>query len=285
VNGRSYLDVIVPDVKRRLAERRLRTALSDLRRMAAEVAPPGEPGGRAGFAEALQAPGVSVIAEVKRYSPSKGAIRPDLDPATLAAAYEAGGAAAVSVLTEESHFRGSLADLRTAAGATALPLLRKDFIGDPYQVYEARAFGASAILLIAALLDDRGLRDLAALAQDLGLDVLLEVHDAGEMERALRVDGAILGINNRDLRTFDVSLETSIRLAGLVPADRVLVAESGIRDRADVERLGAAGLDAVLVGESLLRQGEAAAAVAGLAEPPCAAVRRSERTEATEEAG
>jgi indole-3-glycerol phosphate synthase len=285
VNGRSYLDVIVPDVKRRLAERRLHTPLSDLMRMAAEVAPPGEPGGRARFARALRAPGVSVIAEVKRYSPSKGAIRPDLDPATLAAAYEAGGAAAVSVLTEESHFRGSLADMRTAAGATALPLLRKDFIGDPYQVYEARAFGASAILLIAALLDDRGLRDLAALAQDLGLDVLLEVHDAGEMERALRVDEVILGINNRDLRTFEVSLETSMRLAGLVPPDRVVVAESGIRDRADVERLGSAGLDAVLVGESLLRQGQAAAAVASLAGPPCAVARRSERTEATEEAG
>jgi indole-3-glycerol phosphate synthase len=284
VNGRSYLDVIVPDVKRRLAERQLRTPPSAVKRMAAEVAAPGEPGGRAKFARALRGPGVSVIAEVKRHSPSKGPIRPDLDPASLVSAYEAGGAAAVSVLTEESHFHGSLADLRTAAGATALPLLRKDFIGDPYQVYEARAFGASAILLIATLLDDRDLRDLAALAQDLGLDVLLEVHDADEMARALRVEGAVLGVNNRDLRTFEVSLDTSLRLAGLVPPDRVLVAESGIRGRADVERLASAGVDAVLVGESLLRQGEAAAAVAVLVRPPCVVARRPGGAETNEEA-
>ena len=275
MNGRSYLDVIVPDVKRRLAERRLCAPLADLKRMAAEVATPGEPGGRATFAQALGGPGVSVIAEVKRHSPSRGPIRPDLDPAALVSEYEAGGAAAVSVLTEESHFRGSLADLRTAAGATALPLLRKDFIGDPYQVYEARVFGASAILLIAALLDDRDLRDLAALAQDLGLDVLLEVHDADEMARALRVEGAVIGVNNRDLRTFEVSLETSLRLAGLVPPGRVLVAESGIRDRGDVERLASAGMDAVLVGESLLRQDGTAAAVAALVRPPCIVARRS----------
>jgi indole-3-glycerol phosphate synthase len=193
----------------------------------------------------------------------------------LAAAYEAGGAAAVSVLTEEDHFRGGLQDLRTAAAATALPLLRKDFIVDPYQVYEARAFGASAILLIAALLDDGGLRDLAALARNLGLDVLLEVHDAGEMARALLVEDVVIGVNNRDLRTFEVSLQTSLDLAGMVPPDRLLVAESGIRDRADVEVLAAAGVDAVLVGESLLRQKEVAAAVAALVRPLREVARRS----------
>jgi indole-3-glycerol phosphate synthase len=221
---------------------------------------------------------------VKRFSPSKGPIRPDLDVATLAAAYEAGGAAAISVLTEGDHFGGSLEDLRTAARSTALPLLRKDFIVEPYQVHEARAFGASAVLLIAALLDDRDLRDLAALARDLGMDVLLEVHDASEMARALEVEGVVIGINNRDLRTFEVSLQTSLRLAGLVPAERLLVAESGIKDRADVEELASAGVDAALVGESLVRQGEAAAAVSALAHPPCEVARRSDDTASIEEA-
>ena len=291
MNGRSYLDVIVPDVRRRLAEREARMPLPELQvlieagRAAGQSAglsaasahglAAGGPGGRPSFAAALRGRGLAVIAEVKRYSPSKGAIRPDLDVATLAAAYEAGGAAAVSVLTEEDHFRGGLHDLRAAAGATRLPLLRKDFIVDPYQVYEARAFGASAVLLIAALLDDAGLRDLVGLARDLGLDVLLEVHDAGEMERALRVEDVVIGVNNRDLRTFEVSLRTSLDLAGMVPPGRVLVAESGIRDRADVEALAAAGVDAVLVGESLLRQGEATEAVSALVEPPCEVARRS----------
>jgi len=275
VNDRSYLDVIVPDVKRRLAERRLHTPLSEIREAAEAVPAPGEPRGRSPFAQALEGPGVALIAEVKRYSPSRGPIRPDLDVAELVSAYEAGGAAAVSVLTEESHFRGSLKDLRTAAATTLLPLLRKDFVGDPYQVYEARAFGASAILLIAALLDDGDLRALTVLARDLGLDVLLEVHDSGEMARALLVEEAVIGINNRDLRTFQVSLETSLRLAGLVPPDRLLVAESGIKDRADVERLASAGVDAVLVGESLLGQADAAASVGALTDPPCAVTPRS----------
>ncbi len=275
MNVRSYLDVIVPDVKRRLAERKLHTPLPDVKAAATATPAPGSPGGRASFVEALRASGVSVIAEVKRYSPSKGAIRPDLDVATLAAAYEAGGAAAVSVLTEESHFGGSLDDLRAAARATRLPLLRKDFIGDPYQVYEARLHGASAVLLIAALLDDRTLGEMASLARDLGLDVLLEVHDGDEMARALSIEDAIIGINNRDLHTFDVSLETTLRLAGLVPPARVLIAESGIKDRADVATLAASGVDAVLVGESLLRQGRADEAVETLTRPPCPVARRS----------
>jgi indole-3-glycerol phosphate synthase len=215
---------------------------------------------------------------VKRFSPSKGPIRPHLDVGSLVAAYKAGGAAAVSVLTEGDHFRGSLDDLQQAAGRTVLPLLRKDFVVDPYQVYEAGAHGASAVLLIAALLDDRELRGLTALAQDLGLDVLLEVHDASEMARALNVEDAVIGINNRDLRTFEVSLQTSLRLAGLVPPGRLLVAESGIKDRADVEELASAGVDAVLVGESLLRQIEVRAAVAALVDPPVEVARRSDET-------
>jgi indole-3-glycerol phosphate synthase len=206
-----------------------------------------------------------VIAEIKRLSPSKGPIRPDLDVGSIAAAYEAGGAVAVSVVTERDHFGGSLADLRHAALHTTLPLLRKDFIIDPYQLHEARAHGASAVLLIAAVLDERALQSLAALAADLGLDVLLEVHDGRELEQALGVRGAVIGINNRDLRTFEVSIETSLRLARLVPADRLLVSESGIKDRVDVETLAAAGIDAVLVGESLLRQEAVAVTVSSLA--------------------
>ena len=277
MNGRSYLDVIVPDVRRRLAERQARTPLAELKKA-------GGQGARVSFEAALRGPGLKVIAEVKRFSPSKGPIRPDLDVATLVAAYEAGGAAAVSVLTEGDHFRGSLEDLQAAAGGTALPLLRKDFVVDPYQVYEALASGASALLLIAALLDDRELREFTALAQDLGLDVLLEVHDASEMARALDVEDVVVGINNRDLRTFEVSLQTSLSLAGLVPPGRLLVAESGIKDRADVEELASAGVDAVLVGESLLRQGEAAAAVSALVDPPVEVARRSDDTAQTQEA-
>jgi indole-3-glycerol phosphate synthase len=272
----SYLDAILPDVRRRLAERKVLVSQAELARTRPTVR-------RASFMQALHSPGVSVIAEVKRASPSRGGIRPDLDVASLVTAYQAGGAAAVSVLTEEDHFRGSLADLRTAAAVTRLPLLRKDFIVDPYQVHEARAFGASAILLIAALLDDRDLRSLAALAEDLGLDVLLEVHDAGEMARALAVDGTVIGINNRDLRTFEVSLDTSLRLAEAVPRGRLLVSESGIRNRADLETLAAVGVDAVLVGESLLREDDVVGAVSTLSRPVSAAIRRSGDEKRTEE--
>jgi indole-3-glycerol phosphate synthase len=241
----SYLDRIVPAVLRRLEERRGRLPLAELEAM-------DSPGPRPSFAAAVGAAGVSLIAEVKRASPSRGSIRTDLVVADLVAAYEAAGARAVSVLTEEDFFLGGLDDLRTAAEHTRLPLLRKDFIVDEYQLHEARVWGASAVLLIAALLDDRRLQELAGLSQGLGLDVLLEVHDAEEMERALSVGGAVLGINNRDLRTFEVSLETTERLAGLAPAGRMLVSESGIRTREDVQRLAAAGVDAVLVGESLV---------------------------------
>jgi indole-3-glycerol phosphate synthase len=257
VSEPSYLDAIVPDVRRRLAEREARLPRAALEKMS-------PPSPRHSFANALRAPGVSVIAEVKRFSPSKGAIRPELDVPSLVAEYEAGGAAAVSVLTEGDHFHGSLTDLQLAAAATSLPLLRKDFILDPYQVLEARAYGASAVLLIAALLDDPTIRALAALALESSMDVLLEVHDREELERALTLGEAIIGINNRDLRTFEVSLETTLRLAAGVPAGRLLVSESGITDRADVERLAMAGVDAVLVGESLLRQDAVAAAVGSL---------------------
>jgi indole-3-glycerol phosphate synthase len=217
---------------------------------------------------------VSLIAEVKRASPSKGPIRPDLEVDQIVKAYKAAGARAISVLTEQDHFHGSLDDLRTAAASTRLPLLRKDFIVEAYQVHEARVFGASAVLLIAALLDDAELRCLSGLANDLGLDVLLEVHDATEMARALAVDGVIIGVNNRDLRTFAVSLETTERLAGYVPSGRLLVGESGIRDHSDVERLASFGVDAVLVGESIVRNADVGAAIEALMCPPVQVLER-----------
>jgi indole-3-glycerol phosphate synthase len=271
--GRTYLDRIVPSVLHRLDERKRRLPLSDLELLVAGSA--GLP--RPSFADAIVAPGLSLIAEVKRASPSKGPIRPDLDVADMVSTYEAAGARAVSVVTEQDHFGGSLDDLRTAAEHTSLPLLRKDFVIDPYQVYEARAFGASAVLLIAALLDDAQVAELSGLAFHLGLDVLLEVHDAAEMNRAVAIEGAVVGINNRDLRSFDVSLDTTGRLAGLVPAGRLLVSESGIKDRAEAERLAAWGVDAILVGETLLRCRDVGAGVSALARPAVPVAARSRR--------
>ena len=205
------------------------------------------------FEDALRAPGVSLIAEIKRASPSKGLIRPDLNPIDLARDYEVNGAAAISVLTDEHFFQGGLEDLRAARQTTGLPILRKEFIIDPYQVYEARAAGADAVLLIVAALEDDELRSLYELAGRLDMAALVEVHGAAGLERALSVGCRIVGVNNRDLRTFEVDLATTAHLRALVPSDILLVAESGIRTRADVERLRVIGVDAMLVGESLLR--------------------------------
>jgi len=263
----TYLDRIVPDVLHRVEERKRVQPQAALQAMAASIDRPS-------FAAALRAPGVSVIAEVKRASPSKGPIRGGLEVGPVVRSYQAGGARAVSVLTEEDHFLGGLEDLRAAARHTDLPLLRKDFIVDPYQVWEARAYGASAVLLIASLLDDKTLGELSGLAKDLGLDVLLEVHDEAETARALEVRDAIIGVNNRDLCTFEVSLETAMRLAARVPSERLLVGESGIRGRADVVMLGSFGCDAVLVGESILRAPDVEVAVRELADPPAPVARR-----------
>jgi indole-3-glycerol phosphate synthase len=205
------------------------------------------------FASALRAPGVSLIAEVKRASPSKGVLCPDLDAVALARTYEANGASAISVLTDAPFFQGSLDDLRAVRQHVGAPVLRKDFILDPYQVYEARAAGADAMLLIVAALCDADLEALHRLACALGMAVLVEVHDAAELARALRIGPRIIGVNNRDLRTFRVDLETTARLRPGVPADVILVAESGVHTRADVERLASIGADAMLVGESLVR--------------------------------
>lgn len=252
--GSTYLDRIVPAVRRRLDERKRSLPLSALKEAL-------QPGPRRSFSDAVGAAGISLIAEVKRASPSKGPIRPDLDVSTLVRSYERAGARAISVLTEQDYFRGGLDDLRAAVAATALPVLRKDFIIDEYQVYEARAFGASAVLLIAALLSDRELGRLSELALDLGLDALLEVHDRAELARVLPLEYTVIGVNNRDLRTFAVSLDTTVDLARLVPPGRLLVGESGIWTRADVETLAACGVDGVLVGESLLRNPDVEVAI------------------------
>jgi indole-3-glycerol phosphate synthase len=203
----------------------------------------------------------AVVAEAKRASPSKGVIRADFDPAAIAGSYEAGGAACLSVLTDVDFFQGADAYLVAARGACSLPVLRKDFVVDEYQLHEARALGADAVLLIAAALDDAQLAGFAALATDLGLDALAEVHDGAELERVLRLPLPLVGINNRDLRTFGVSLDTTLALKDRVPADRVLVTESGILSPDDVQRMRAAGVHAFLVGEAFMRAPDPGAAL------------------------
>jgi len=221
-----------------------------------------------GFATALAAKieaGLpAVIAEVKKASPSKGVIRPQFDPAAIARSYEAGGAASLSVLTDVDFFQGDDAYLQQARAACTLPVLRKDFVVDPYQVLEARAIGADCILLIVAALGDATMVELALLAAELDLDVLVEVHDEEELERALAIPAPLIGVNNRDLRTFETSIETTLRLAPSIPYDRVLVTESGIRSPEDVARLRAEGIEAFLVGETFMRAADPGAALAKL---------------------
>ena len=221
-----------------------------------------------GFADALRrkvAAGLpAVIAEVKKASPSKGVIREHFVPAEIAASYARHGAACLSVLTDERFFQGSAAFLREARAACDLPVLRKDFMIDSYQVFEARAMGADAILLIAACLGDAQMAELEACAQALALDVLVEVHDAHELDRALRLKTPLVGVNNRNLRTFEVSLQTTLELKSRVPADRLLVTESGIQSPADVALLRAAGVNAFLVGEAFMRAADPGAALAEL---------------------
>lgn len=203
---------------------------------------------------ALLRDGINIIAEFKRRSPSKGIIRPDADLVQIVKSYETGGAAAISVLTEEDYFSGSLDDLRTVKATVRLPVLRKDFVFDEYQVYESAAAGADAILLIIAALDDELLLRLRRLAEDeLGLDALVEVHTGDEMKRAVTCRANLIGVNNRDLRTFEVSIETSLSLAREAPPGALLISESGLRRREDLRRLHTAGFHGFLIGETLMR--------------------------------
>jgi len=249
------LDDIVAGVRADLARRQGETSEADLRAALADVDPPRDP------MPHLRAPGSSVIAEVKRRSPSKGDLAEIADPAALAQQYAAGGAAAISVLTEERRFSGSLADLRAVRAAVDVPVLRKDFIVEPYQVLEARAAGADLVLLIVAALDGDTLRQLHDQARELGMAVLVEVHDEAETERAVALGAELLGVNARNLKTLAVDDDTFGRLAPLVPEDRVLVAESGISGPVDVKRFVAEGAGAVLVGEALVKDGDPEGAV------------------------
>lgn len=256
------LDDIIAARRADLAATRRTTSLAALRERPGWALP------RRGFEAALRARRPAVIAEVKKASPSKGVIRADFDPVAIACRYAACGAAAISVLTEERYFQGSPAYLEAIRAAVAVPLLRKDFIVDPYQVAEARAWGADAILLIAAALDDGPLRELHATATDLGLDVLVEAHTADEVDRAVAAGATLIGINNRDLRTFVTTLETAERLRERIPPGAVAVAESGIETAADVARLRAAGYDVFLVGEALMRQPDPGTALQALLREP-----------------
>jgi len=264
--GQSILDRIVATKRTELA--RLEEREEWLREAADGAAPPRP------FAAALSRPGeVCLLAEIKRRSPSAGPIRPGADPADIARRYAAGGAAALSVLTDREYFDGDIAFLASARDAAELPVLRKDFVISPLQVVEARAHGADAILLIARIVGDGDLRELADLARSFGMDVLVEVHDEAELERALSAGATLVGVNNRDLSRFVTDLAVTERLAPGMPAGVTLVAESGIRAPGDVIRLGAVGVDAVLVGESLMRQADPGAAAHALCGHP-----KAERT-------
>ncbi len=217
------------------------------------------------FASALKRNGVSLIAEVKKASPSRGVLRPDFDPTALARTYADNGAAAISVLTEKRYFQGNIEHLLEIREAVTIPLLRKDFIFDPYQVYESRAYGADALLLIAAILEEAPLAELLMLGHELGLDCLVEVHNESEVDKALRSGAQIIGINNRDLKTFAVDISTTPRLRKLIPEDKLVVSESGISSRRHIEDLKKWGINAALVGEALLTAVDVAARVRELA--------------------
>lgn len=243
------LDRIVRDNLEELEAKKRGLPLKELQKMALEQAPP------LNFGSALSGSSIRLIAEVKKASPSRGIIRPDFNPVEIAQAYASGGASAISILTEARYFQGSLnylKDIKSALGNRGLPLLRKDFIHDPYQIYESRAYGTDSLLLIVAILTPEKLEELLGLSHKLGMSCLVEVHNEAELEIALRTGAGIIGINNRDLHTFTVDLTATERLRPLIPKDRIVVSESGIKDHSDMEKMKKWGVDAVLIGEALM---------------------------------
>jgi len=251
-----FVQEIVHRNQEELKARKKRLPLAEVRRLAKAQPPPLD------LAAALKGDGVRLIAEVKKASPSRGVIREDFNPVAIAGTYATGGAAAISVLTEAHYFQGSLEylrDIRDALGENRPPLLRKDFIFDPYQVYESLAYGADSLLLIAAILTPEMLVALCALSCELGLSCLVEVHNESDLETALESSTGIIGINNRDLNTFTVDLSTTERLKPLVPADRIVISESGISSRDDIDNLKRLGVDAVLIGEAFMAAPDIAA--------------------------
>jgi indole-3-glycerol phosphate synthase len=252
------LEQIVNSTRKSVAKRKSLKPRADLEKVTSSLPSPKD------FAAALQGDTIRLIAEIKRASPSKGLLRPNLVAASVASAYEQSGAAAISVLTESEYFLGSFADLETVRAAVKLPLLCKDFIIDPYQIYEARAYGADAALLIAAILTLSELESLLKVVHSLDMSAVIEVHNQPELEKALRVSPRIIGINNRNLTDFSVNLETTLELRPLVPSGLNVVSESGIRSREDVLRLQEAGVNAILVGEALVTSPDPAAKMSEL---------------------
>jgi indole-3-glycerol phosphate synthase len=259
------LDELVGATREAVHRRKRERPLAELEAEAVSV-PEGRP-----FAEALSRPGTSLIAEHKRRSPSAGTIREGTSCADVVRAYERGGAAALSVLTEEAHFGGSLADLHEARAASELPVLRKDFTIDPYQLYEAKAAGADAVLLVVGAMTQRELASLYREAHSLDLDAVVEIHNEEELDRALEVDADVLGINNRDLEDFSVDIQRTFDLLADIPAGKVVVSESGIQNRHQIDELEQVGVDAVLIGEALMRAPDPEAAVRELTRPEQAA--------------
>jgi len=256
---------VIPDILAQIVEHK-RLELGSRRADIAELEARAEASvpARRDFEQALKNSSPSLIAEIKKASPSRGILVTHYDPPATAQTYERGGAAALSVLTDAKYFQGRLADLESARAAVSIPALRKDFTIDPYHVHEAAAHGADAILLIGAILTDRELRDFRELAARYGMAAIVEVHDDEELKAAIGSGARIIGVNNRNLHTFEVNLETSLRLAGKVPSSAIRIAESGIHSRADVERLSAAGYQAFLVGEHLMKSPDPAAALSAL---------------------